>query len=90
MAWRIDNVDLRTVVVDSGILGKDGNTTLSLNIIGVHNPVNNFLILAENSALSEQGIHQGSFAVVNVGDDGYISDVFSFHLHNMCTLLSFG
>ena len=73
MAGGIDDVDFRVVIVHGGVLGQDGNAALALQIVGVHHAVCNLLVLAENAALLEHFVYQGGLAVVNVGNNGNIS-----------------
>ena len=70
---------LTSLVVDGGILGQDGDAALPLQVVGVHHPVHDLLILAVNAALLEHLVHQGGLAVVNVGDDGHISQLLLNH-----------
>ena len=51
MSWCVDDIDLCIFVVYSGILGKDGDTSLTLNIVGVHYTFLNFLVGTEYTAL---------------------------------------
>ncbi len=44
--------------------------------VGVHDAFDDFLIGPENAALPEHGIYQRGFAVVHVGDDGDIANLF--------------
>ncbi len=68
--------------IDSGILGQDGDATLAFQRVRVHHPLDDLLVLAENPRLSEQAIHQGRLPVVNVSDNGNVSEVGSFDQHN--------
>ena len=54
----------------------------ALNIIGVHDSLNDLLIGSEHAALTKHSVYQGSLAMIHVSDNCYISYVFSFHLHN--------
>ena len=56
-----------------GILGQNGNAALTLQIARVHHAVHHGLVLAVDAALLEHFVHQGGLAVVDVGDDGNIS-----------------
>ena len=87
MSWCIDNVDLGAVVINSRILGQNRDTSLTLNIVRVHDTIDYFLIGTEYTALAEQLVYQRRFTVVNVSDNCNVSDIFPFHFH-IC-LLSF-
>ena len=79
MARGVHDVDLRIAVGDGGVLGQNGDTTLPLQIAGVHDTLHHLLVFPVDAALLEQGVHQGGLAVVNVGDDGYISQLGLLH-----------
>ena len=81
VAGGVDDVDLDAVVMDGGILGQDGDAALTLDIVGVHDAVHQFLVLAEHAGLAQQLVHQGGLAVVDVGDNGNVSYIFSYCVH---------
>ena len=51
MTGSIYNVDLDAVIVHGGIFGENGDTSLPLNIVGIHDTFADILILTEGSAL---------------------------------------
>jgi hypothetical protein len=67
---RIHNVDLDLLVglgipdVDGGVLRQDGDAPLALQIVGVHDPYGDLLVLAEDARLAQQPIHQRGLAMV--------------------------
>ena len=69
VARGIDDVDLIVFIMDSGILGENGDAALAFEIAGVHHAVNDRLILTVHAALLEHLIDQRGLAVVNVRDD---------------------
>ena len=81
MSWGIDNVDLCVFVMNCCVLGENCDTTLSLNIVGVHDTFLNLLIGTENTALFQKLVYQSGFTMVNVGNDGYVTYIFAFRLH---------
>jgi len=85
VARGIHDVDLGVLVPDGGVLGQDGDAPLPLQVAGVHDPVHHLLILPVDAALLQHLVHQRGFAVVDVGDDGDISQMFV--LHNSLLLL---
>ena len=74
MAGGVDDVDLGGLVMHGRVLGQNGNAALTLDIAGVHDTLGHLLVFTENAALLEHFIHQGSLAVVNVGDDGDVAE----------------
>ena len=79
VAGGIDDVDAGIAVADGGILGKDGNAALPLQVVGVHDAIHRLLIGAVSTALLEHLVHQRGLAVVNVGDDGNVAKFFVSH-----------
>ncbi len=75
MAGRINDVDFDALVGDRGIFCQDSDTTLALKLVGIHDERANVLIFAENAALLQQSIHQGCFAMINMGDNGDIANI---------------
>ena len=58
-----------------GALGQDGDPALALEIVGVHRPLLNLLVLAERAGLLQQLVDQRSLAVVDMRDDGDVAQV---------------
>ena len=83
MPGSIDNIDLCIFVSYRSIFGKDCNTTFPFDIIGVHHSFGYFLILTEDTALFQKLVNQGGFAMINMGNNGNVSDIFSFLFHNL-------
>ena len=79
MPGSVDDVDLVPLVVDAGRLGKDGDSSLVLERIGIHAAGGDLFVFAESPARLEHGIDKSGLAVIDVGDDGDVSD---FVVHN--------
>ncbi len=77
VAGGIDDVDLRVAVAHGGVFGQNGDAALPLEVVRVHDPLVDLLVLAENAALLEQRVDQRRLAVVDMGDHRHISDVFA-------------
>src|SRR5262249_52393597 len=58
-----------------GGLGEDGDAALAFEIVGVHRPLGNLLVLAERAGLLQQAVDEGGLAMVDVGDDGDVAEV---------------
>ena len=80
MARGVYDVDFGILIVDGGILGQNGDAALTLQVVGVHDTLHRGLILPVDAALLEHLVHQGGLAVVNVGNDGYVSQFLVSHL----------
>ena len=76
MARGVHDIDVRVVPGDRAILGQDGDSTLLFQVIAVHDPLGHLFVVTERAALSQQLVHESGFAMVHVGDDGDISDLF--------------
>jgi len=79
VARGIDNVDLGVAVADGGVFGEDRDAALTLEVVRVHDAVDDLLIFAVHAALLEHFVDEGGLAVVDVGDDGYIAKFFILH-----------
>jgi hypothetical protein len=87
MSGGINDVDLHHLV-GSGvkhhngrILGQNGNAAFAFEVIGIHHALFNVLIIAESMGLSQQTINERGFAMIDVGDNGDISYIFSYDFH---------
>ncbi len=69
MAGRVDDVDAGAFPFDRGRLGQDGDAALFFEIVAVHRPLFNALIVAERTGLAEKLIDEGGLAVIDVRDD---------------------
>ena len=69
----IDDIDAHILPHHRAVLGGNGDSALALEIHGVHQPLVHVLVGAKESALMKHGVHQGGFAMVDMGDDGDVS-----------------
>ena len=79
MAGGVDDVDLYAVVVDGDVLGKNRDTALALLVVGVEHALLHLLVGAEGAGGAQELVTQGGLAVVDVGDDGDVSQVLYAH-----------
>ena len=79
MPWGINDIDFHAVVHDRGIFCQNGNASFPFNRVGVHDTFCHFLVISENMALFQHGIHKSRLAMVDMGDNGNVTDIFSFH-----------
>jgi len=75
----VDDVQGRVPEAHRRVLGQDGDAPLPLKIIGVHDPLNDLLTGAEDPCLTQEAVHEGGLAVVDVGDDGEVAQFGSLH-----------
>src|SRR6185437_1909467 len=74
VAGGVDDVDLGVLVMDRRVLGQDGDAALFLELVRVHDALDDGLIAAEGAGLAEHGVDEGGLAVVDVSDDGDVAD----------------
>ena len=72
----IDDVDVVAFVFNGCVFGENGDAALFFKVVAVHHALFYLLIGAECARLAQKLIDERGFAVVNVGDDGDVADVF--------------
>ena len=75
VAGRVDNVDPHILPLHRGALGEDGDAAFLFQVVAVQCPFCDVLMLAERARLSEQLIDKGSFAMIDMRDDGDVPDL---------------
>ncbi len=70
----VDDVDLDVVVADRDVLGEDGDAALALDGVGVENAVLRGGFALRHAKLAEDGVYEGGLAMVDMRDDGDVSD----------------
>ena len=78
MAGGVYDVDLGIAEHHGGVFGEDGDAPLPFQIARVHHSLRHLLVDAEHAALAQELVNQGGFAVIDVGDDGDIAQIFTF------------
>ena len=79
MARRIHNIDFDRFIMDGRVLCHDRDAALPFEIQVVHDPFRHALVLAKSAALFQHGIHQRGLPMIDVGNDGNVPNIFSFH-----------
>ena len=75
MTGRVDDIDFHVVVPDGCVLRHDGDPTFFFQVHRIHHPFHHDLMCPEGAGLPEHGIEQGGFAVIDMRNDGNISDI---------------
>jgi len=57
-------------------LAKNRDATFFFDGVVVHHRVDDFFVLGKGAGLAQQLVDHGGFAMVNVGDDGDVTDLF--------------
>ena len=73
VAGRVDDVDAHIVPDDRGDLGENGDAALAFEVVGVHHPLGDPLVLAECARLLQEPVDQRGLAMVDMGDDGDVA-----------------
>ena len=79
VAGRVDDVDAHVLPHDRGRLGENGDAALALEVVRIHDPLGDALVVAERARLLQEPVDERRLAVVDVGDDG---DVAKLHGEN--------
>ena len=79
MAWGIDDIEANILPDHRRTFCKNCDAALTLQVVGVHRPLGNLLVGAERARLTKQGIDQGCFPVIDVGDDGDVTNIHRNH-----------
>ena len=80
VAGSIDDIDPVTIPFDGRVFGQNGNTALTLLIIGIHDPFGAHGFAVQRTGLLQQTVHQGGFTVVNVGNNGDVAEIFDHRI----------
>ena len=80
MARRIDNIDFRSIIENGCILRQNRNAPLTLKVAGIHDAFLYLLVRSEHMALLQHRIHKGRLAVIDMGNDCNIPQIF-FRCH---------
>ncbi len=73
VAGGVDDVDAVVVPLDSGVLGQDGDAAFLFLVVGVHHALVVELTALQGAGLAQELVDQGSFAMVNVSNDGDVA-----------------
>jgi hypothetical protein len=71
---RVDDVDMHVAIVHGQILGQNGDSPFLLEVVRVHHPLGDVLVGGEGARLNQQLVDQRGLAVVDVGNDGDVTD----------------
>ena len=81
MAGRVDDIDAHVLPHHRRRLGENGDAALALEVVRIHDPFGDALIVAERARLLQEPVDEGRLAVVDVGDDG---DIAELHGKRLC------
>jgi hypothetical protein len=70
----VHDVDLRVAPANGEVLGENRDPPLPLERVGVHHTLLHLLVLAERPRLTQHVVDEGGLPVIDVSDDGNISN----------------
>ena len=71
----INDVDQRVAILNSCVFSENGNAALTFNLVGVHGTNINLFTCFQRVRLLQHFINQSGLAMVNVSDDGDITQL---------------
>ena len=74
VSGRIDDVDLVVVPTDRGALRVDRDAAFAFQVVRIHRPLLELTVSGDRLGLFQELVDQGGFPVVDVGDDGDVSN----------------
>ena len=77
VARRIDDVDVRPFPLDARALREDGDPALLFEVVRIHRPLLDPLVVAEGAGLAEELVDERRLAVVDVRDDRDVTQIHS-------------
>ncbi len=75
VAGGVHDVDVVALVLEGGVLGADGDALFAFEVHRVHHALVRLLVGAEGAGLAQQAIDERGLAMIDVGDDGDVSDL---------------
>ncbi|MNF88668.1 hypothetical protein D3C84_711670 [compost metagenome] len=87
MAGGVDDVDVVAVPVDGGVLRQNGDAALFFLVVGVHHALAFRFFAVEGAGQLQEFVYQGGLAMVDVGDDGDVTEIFD---HVCISISGFG
>ena len=88
MAGSINYIYFNIFVMNGCIFSKNSYSSFSFNVVAIHNSFINSLVITKCSALFQHFVNESSFSMVNVSNNRYVSQIFSYHL-NSSSLLTY-
>ena len=75
VAGGVDDVDEVAAPLDGAVFGANGDAALALEFVGIHHALFQVLGLPEGVGGAEDGIDQRRLTMIDMGDDGHVSDL---------------
>ena len=75
MSRSINDIDPVVIPAKRRVLRENGNTAFFFQVIGVHDALDFAEAFTQRAGLFQQFVHQCGFAMVDMGNNGYVSQV---------------
>ena len=75
--WGVYDIDAMVVVINRGVLRKNGNPLFSFEVVGVHYTLSNLFVCTKGTTLAQHLVYECRFTMVNVRNN---SDIANFGL----------
>ena len=76
----INDINFYAFIFYRCVFRKDGNASFTFQIIAIHDELTGFLVFAEDLGSMQDFVDQCCFTMVNVSNDGDVSDIHKFFL----------
>ena len=76
----VNNINLYAFIFYRCVFRKNGNASFTFQIIAIHDELTGFLVFAEDLGSMQDFVDQCCFTMVNVSNDGDVSDIHKFFL----------
>ena len=73
VARRVDDVDPNVLPHHRGRFGENGDAALAFEVVRIHDPFGDPLVVAKRAGLLQEPVDEGRLAVVDMGDDGDVA-----------------
>jgi hypothetical protein len=65
---------MRAFIFDRAVLRQDRDSAFFFKVVGIHHPSIDLLVVAESTRLTQKLVDECGFAVIDVSDDGDVTN----------------
>src|SRR5690606_7135766 len=76
VAGSVHNIDVIAIPFNGGVFGEDGNASFALLVVRIHDALGTLTFTIQGTGLLQQAVDKCCFAMVNVGNNGNIAELF--------------
>ncbi len=89
VAGSVDNIDFHAFINHRNVLGENGDAAFAFQVVVVQDEVSKVFGLPHQVGLVNHAVHERGFAMVNMGDDGNVSDVLHSRFYKIRQIYNF-